>query len=187
MKLPSRIFSKSRGIGGSRVRHISAMERRFRISEWNTCRWLSNGHAPRREVTHLLKSHSCGTFVRCVLGTEGRANCLECESLLPQRGNLLGLIVRQAENAGSLERRTIFSMLFRFVQLPDSVFVLTKQLTAVRCNRSFACSDERRTCTNNSWPKLCSVWAEMVLSGLCRPETSLGWVSGRSQSIPPRP
>lgn len=35
-KLPSKILSNSRGTGGSRVRHISAMERRLRMSAWNT-------------------------------------------------------------------------------------------------------------------------------------------------------
>lgn len=36
--VPSRILSKSKGVGGARLRHMSAMDRRLRMSEWKTCR-----------------------------------------------------------------------------------------------------------------------------------------------------
>ena len=55
-KLPSRILSNSSGIGGARLRHMSAIDRRLRMSAWKTCeaygsaRWALAGHKVGRQI-----------------------------------------------------------------------------------------------------------------------------------------
>src|SRR5262245_21600454 len=55
---PSMMASKSRGVGGARVLHMSDMESRFKMSVLNTyvCQ-VGKSNESRRETTHLVKSH----------------------------------------------------------------------------------------------------------------------------------